>query len=88
MLKKCVPFCVCTLNKYWNGEMNLGCFLHKRLEDYGNLNPVDFFSQREFVEGPCFLSEGRICTTFAILYFPFTPTQLEGDFLHTDQMHV
>lgn len=53
--------------------MNLGCFLHKRLEDYGNLNPVDFFSQREFVEGPCFLSEGRICTTFAILYFPFTP---------------
>lgn len=71
--KKCVPFCVCTLNKYWNGEMNLGCFLHKRLEDYGNLNPVDFFSQREFVEGPCFLSEGRICTTFAILYFPFTP---------------
>lgn len=71
--KKCVPFCVCTLNKYWNGEMNLGCFLHKRLEDYGNLNPVNFFSQREFVEGPCFLSEGRICTTFAILYFPFTP---------------
>lgn len=68
--------------------MNLGCFLHKRLEDYGNLNPVDFFSQREFVEGPCFLSEGRICTTFAILYFPFTPTQFEGDFLHTDQMHV
>lgn len=43
------------------------------LEDYGNLNPVDFFSQREFVQGPCFLSEGRICTTFAILYFPFTP---------------
>lgn len=47
-----------------------------------------FFSQREFEEGLCVLSEGRIYATFAILYFPFNPTQFEGDFLHTDYMHV
>lgn len=41
--KKCVLFCVCIFNKYWNGEMNLGCFLYKCLEDYGNFNFVDFF---------------------------------------------
>lgn len=57
--KKCVPFCVCTLNKYWNGEMNLGCFLHKRLEDYGNLNPVDFFLTERVCRGSLFSQWGK-----------------------------
>lgn len=72
--KKCVPFCVCTLNKYWNGEMNLGCFLHKRLEDYGNLNPVDFFLTERVCRGSLFSQWGKnlynLCHSILSLHPP------------------
>lgn len=67
--------------------MNLGCFLHKRLEDYGNLNPVDFFSQSLYRVLVFSVREESV-QPLPFYTFPSPPTQLEGDFLHTDQMHV